>query len=351
MHKRKLNFSEAINEGIDQAMGKDKSVIVMGLGVDDPKRIFGTTRNLIEKYGKNRVFDLPTSENAFTGFAIGASLGNIKPILVHQRVEFALLTMDQIINQAAKWFYMNDGLMNVPIVIRLIVGRGWGQGPQHSQNLSSLFAHIPGLKVVSPSSPNDAKGLMIASILDKNPIIFFENRWLHTTYGDVPKDFFRETIGKSKIISRGTDITLVADSYMTIEIINAKKILKDFNINPEIIDLRTLRPIDEKTIIKSVNKTGKLLAVDSGWVKFGISAEILSIVNENINKNIISKRIGIKDTPIPSTRSLANHSYPNAVTIASEVLKLFDIKHKNMFNKYSKFVPGDIPNENFRGPF
>ena len=174
---RFIQYTQAINEALMQSMKLDKKIVILGLGVDDPKRIFGTTNNLIETYGKNRVFDMPTSENAITGFAIGMSLGKYRPVLCHQRVEFALLSMDQIINQAAKWFYMNDGQMSVPIVIRLIIGRGWGQGPQHSQSLESVFANIPGLKVVCPSSAYDAKGMLISSINDNNPVIFFEHRW------------------------------------------------------------------------------------------------------------------------------------------------------------------------------
>jgi len=247
---------------------------------------------------------------------------------------------------------MNDGQMNVPIVIRLIVGRGWGQGPQHSQNLSSLFAHIPGLKVVSPSSPSDAKGLLLSSIEDKNPVIFFEHRWLHSTYGQVSKKYFTEKIGKSKVVKKGADVSLVADSYMTLEIINAAKILKDFNINAEVIDLRSLRPLDEDTIIKSVNKTEKLLVVDSGWTKYGISAEIISVVAEKIiNKKILSKRLGMTDTPVPSTRALAKYSYPNAVNIVKNVLSMFNIKSENIYEKYKNYIPTDVPNKNFRGPF
>ena len=217
--KRYIKFTEAINEALIQTMQIDDKVVVMGLGVDDPKRIFGTTNNLVELFGEKRVFDMPTSENAITGFAIGMSLGNYKPVLCHQRVEFALLSMDQIINQAAKWFYMNNGKMSVPIVIRLIIGRGWGQGPQHSQSLETLFANIPGLKVVCPSSAHDAKGMLISSILDKNPVIFFEHRWLHSTYSQVSEKLYKVPIGKSKVTEKGNDITIVASSYMTTEVI------------------------------------------------------------------------------------------------------------------------------------
>ena len=351
--KRKILFSEAINEALFQSMKKDNKVIIMGLGVDDPKRIFGTTNNLIEAFGPKRVFDMPTSENAMTGIAIGVSLSNYKPVLSHQRVEFALLSMEQIINQAAKWFYMSAGKMNVPIVIRLLVGRGWGQGPQHSQVLDSLFANIPGLKVISPSTAYDAKGLLISSIFDKNPIIFFEHRWLHNTYGEVPKKYFEIPIGKSNILKKGKDITLVSNSYSTIECLKAQEILNHYNVKAEVIDLRSLRPLDIKTIINSVKKTKKLIVVDNGWMNFGISSEILSVVSETIGNQYMIKmhRLGLLDIPTPSSRKLATLCYPHCVNIALVVGKLLKKTFKDIKKKYNKFIPKDVPNSEFKGPF
>ena len=184
---RKLKFNEAIKESTSLMMRKDKNVILVGLGVSDPKGIFGTTSNLHKIYGPKRVFDIPISENAITGIIIGASINKLKPILTHQRVEFSLLSIEQIFNQAAKLFYMTGGQINVPIVIRIIIGRGWGNGAQHSQSLESIFSHIPGLKVISPSNAYDAKGLLSASIQENNPVIFLEHRWLHNTTSFVPK--------------------------------------------------------------------------------------------------------------------------------------------------------------------
>ena len=179
MSNKIKTFSEAINEAITMSIKKDDKVIVIGLGADDPKGIFGTTKGLNKIFSNQRVFDFPTAENAMTGIAIGSSLVGFRPVITHQRVEFSLLAMEQIINQAAKWFFMNGGQKNVPIVIRLIIGRGWGQGPQHAQSLETLFAHIPGLKVVSVSTPENAKGLMLSSIEDPNPVIIFEHRLLY----------------------------------------------------------------------------------------------------------------------------------------------------------------------------
>ncbi len=345
-------FSEAINEALDLSMRKDKKVILMGLGVDDPKRIFGTTKNLLEKYGYNRVFDVPTAENGMMGIAIGISIEGFKPIICHQRVEFSLLAMEQIINQAAKWNYMFAGTMSVPLVIRLIIGKGWGQGPQHSQSLESIFAHIPGLKIISPSNAHDAKGLLISSIEDKNPVIFFEHRWLHQTTGKVPKKYYKIPIGKAKVLKKGKDITLVSNSIMTLECIKSAKILDGYGIKVEIIDLRSLRPLDKKTIIKSVKKTHKLLVVDNGWKQCGISAEIISLVSESLSDkiNLSTKRLGLADIPIPSTRSLADLCYPNYLNICETVGKILHKKLKNI-KKIKNDTPSDQPDKNFIGPF
>ncbi len=189
------NFSEAIREALFVAMEADSGVLCYGLGVTDPKGVFGTTMGLEEKFGSNRVFDMPTSENAMTGIGIGASLNGFRPVLTHQRLDFALLSLDQIINNAAKWRFMFGGARGVPITIRMIIGRGWGQGPTHSQNLQALFGHIPGLKVVMPSTAKDAKGLLLSSIFDPDPVIFLEHRWLHSMVEDVPEGDYRTLFG------------------------------------------------------------------------------------------------------------------------------------------------------------
>lgn len=350
--KRILTFSQAINEGLSLSMKKDKNVIIMGLGVDDPGGVFGTTKNLKEEFPKNRVFDLPTSENSFTGFAIGLALGGKKPIITHQRVEFSLLSMEQIINQAAKWLYMSAGKAAVPLVIRLIIGRGWGQGPQHSQSLEVLFSHIPGLKVVCPSTPFEAKGMLAQSIEDKNPVIFFEHRWLHMTKGHVPKKFYKLPIGKTRIMKKGSDITIVSFSYMLIECLTINKILKENKINSDIINLCSLNPLEMKKIISSVKKTKKILVVDNGWKNYGIGAEIIASINETLggDEKITCQRIGVTQTPIPSTRSLAKFSYPDKKKIIKIIEKLTG-KNIKTSKKFLSNVPIDQPDKSFLGPF
>ena len=338
-------------------MLRDKKVVLMGLGVTDPKGIFGTTKDLEKKFGSSRVIETPTSENAITGIALGAAIKGLRPVLTHQRVEFALLSMEQIINQLSKWHFMSAGKQKVPIVIRMIIGKGWGQGPQHSQSLEVLFSHIPGLKVVAPSNAYDAKGLMIQSIRDNNPVIFFEHRWVHDIYGNVPKKSYNIKIGKAKTIKKGKDITIVSFSEALVQVMRLYKFLKINGINPEIIDLRTLRPIDKNTIINSVKKTGKLLVVDNSWTTYGVSAEIMSIVTESIFKKLKKspQRIGIKNLLIPSTRELAKHCYLDSKNILEKIVsitgKKINKKRKNLFLKEMTTYDSDIPYKDFKGPF
>ena len=347
--KREITYSQSIKEALEQSLARDKNIIIMGLGVDDPKGVFGTTLNIHKKFKKN-VYDLPTCENSFTGFGLGLAISKFKPIIVHQRVEFSLLSIEQIFNQIAKWNYMSGGKVNVPMVIRLIIGKGWGQGPQHSQSLETIFAHIPGLKVVSPSNAKDAKGMLISSIKDPDPVIFFEHRWLHSIKDQVPKKYYLTKINKAKIIKRGADITIISFSYALIESLRAVNFLKKININCELIDLRCLRPIDKKTIISSVKKTGKVLIVDNGWTTNGISAEISSVINENIDKKIVVRRIGVYNVPIPSTPSLAKYCYPDEISVIEIISKMLKkYVPKKIMPKRRKNL--DQPDSNFKGPF
>jgi len=348
--ERIITFAEAINEALVQSMKKDKNVLLIGLGVDDPGGVFGTTKDIHKKFKSKRVYDMPTAESSFTGISLGLSLMGKKPIIVHQRVEFSLLSIDQIINQASKWHYMSGGKANVPLVIRLIIGRGWGQGPQHSQSLEVLFSHIPGLKVICPSSPSDAKGLLLSSIEDKNPVIFYEHRWLHLIKGHVDKKYYTLPLGKSKYLQKGNDLTIISYSYAMIECLKINKILKKNKINAEIIDLQSLRPLEEEKIISSSKKTKKVLIVDNGWKKYGVGSEISSIISEKIKTKIKIERMGILDSPIPSTISLAQYSYPTTETILKRIEKLLQKKMKMPYIR-NKNYKADQPEKSFLGPF
>lgn len=354
---RKIKFSEAIRESQIQLMRKDKKIITMGLGINDPMGIFGTTKGLNKIFGNKRVLEIPTSESAATGIAIGAATQGSKVILTHQRVEFSLLAMEQIINQASKFYFLSNGKYKISIVIRVIIGKGWGQGPQHAQSLEAIFGHIPGLKVVSPSNAKDAKGLLNSAIHSSHPVIFFEHRWLHNIQGKVPRKSYKIPIGKAKIITKGKDITIISFSEALIQVLRLKKILLESNISAEIIDLRSLRPIDKNSILRSVKKTKKVLVVDNGWKTYGISAEIISIISESIFDCLKARptRIGVKEIPTPSSKTLAKEIYlnPNIIlnTISNLTKKKINIIARKIFFDQIKKTPTDIPYEDFKGPF
>ncbi|MBU1148402.1 MAG: alpha-ketoacid dehydrogenase subunit beta [Candidatus Omnitrophica bacterium] len=345
---RQITYCQAINEALTQLMERHKNIFIMGLGVDDPKRIFGSTTGLSERFGKRRVFEIPISENAVTGAAIGASLCGMRPIMTHQRMDFMFYAFDQIINHAAKWRYMFGGVFSVPITIRSIIGRGWGQGSQHSQSLQSLFAHIPGLKVVMPSTPYDVKGLLISSVLDNNPVIFIEHRRLYDEIGMVPKRFYRIPLGKAKVLKKGKDLTIVATSQMVMEAEKASQKLLKCKIDAEVIDLRTIKPLDEDIIFSSVKKTGRLIVADAGWKNCGISSEVASRVAENVFRYLKSpvERITFADTPAPASAALEKVFYPDCEDMVYAAKKLISGK-KIKRRKIEK----SIVDEKFTGPF
>ena len=350
---RKLTYAQAINEALSIAMKESDEVITYGLGVPDPKGVFSTTLGLQEKFGPERVFDTPTSENAMTGIGIGAAINGFRPVMVHQRVDFFLLAMDQLINNAAKWNFMFGGESRVPITIRLIIGHGWGQGPTHSQNLHSIFSHIPGLKVVMPSSAYDAKGLLLESIFDNDPTIFLEHRWLHSLESDVPVDSYRVPIGDAKIVTEGSDITIVSLSYMTIEAIHAVKKLESRGLSCELIDLRSTSPIDWKTIKKSVLKTGRLLAIDSSSKSFSVASEIIAMISMDCYESLKCppKRLAVEDAPSPTSFGLTNKYYFGAQEIFRCVLSILEKNVDDDEEIFQKDHPHDVPGEWFKGPF
>lgn len=351
---RDIKYSHAILEGTRQCMTADPRVYVMGLGVPDPKGVFGTTLGLQAEFGEKRVMDMPTSENAMTGVAIGSAIVGMRPILTHQRVDFALLSLDQIINNAAKWHYMFGEKMRVPLVIRLVIGRGWGQGPQHSQSLQSVFGHIPGLKVVMPSTPHDAKGLLISAIEDDNPVIYLEHRWLHSIHGPVPEEMYRTPIGQARTLREGKDVTIVATSYMVLEALRAAEILAKYNIDAEVVDLRSIRPLDTTHVVESVRKTGRLVAVDADWQAMGVASEVLACVTEEAFDDLkcSPKRIAFPDIPVPTSWHLSKHYYPRTVHIVNAVRSMMDLPEQTELEVgifHDK--PLDVPDAAFTGPF
>ena len=349
---KKIKFSKAINVALHKAMSIDEKVICFGLGVNDPKTIFSTTNGLEKTFGSKRVFDVPTSENALTGIGIGASMNGIKPVMTHQRLDFFLLAMDQLVNSAAKWHYMFGSQVSIPITIRLILGRGWGQGPTHSQNLQSWFAHIPGLKVVMPSTPQDAKDLLFNSIFDPNPVIFLEHRWLHNTIGKVSDKFIKK-IGKASILREGNQITIISMSYLSIESLKAADYLKSRNIEVEVIDLCSIKPIDWETIFNSINKTGRVIVCDTGFKTCSVSAEIIAEISSKLFNSLKSSpiRLAMPDVPEPTSFGLTKGFYIRAGDIAAKCLEILNQKKGDLLDDLPEPTPHDIPGDWFKGPF
>jgi pyruvate/2-oxoglutarate/acetoin dehydrogenase E1 component len=351
--RRELTFAQAINEATHQAMAADPTVICFGLGVTDPGAIFGTSRGLEAAFGPSRVFDMPTSENAMTGVAVGAAIAGLKPLMTHQRLDFFLLAMDQLVNSAAKWHYMFGGQFNVPITIRLIIGRGWGQGPTHSQNLQAWFTHIPGLKVVMPTTPADAKQLLLASIDDPNPVLFLEHRWLHNLTDDVPEQPTHGLIGKARVARQGDDITIVTSGYLTLEAIRAADYLAARGIACDVIDLRTLSPLDWQAIFGSVGKTGRLLAVDSGAFTGSIAGEIIARVASESFEDLKAapRRLAQPDVPEPTSFGLTQGFHIRSRSIASSALEMMGETGHVLLGQLPDPVPHDVPGDWFKGPF
>jgi acetoin:2,6-dichlorophenolindophenol oxidoreductase subunit beta len=345
---RVISYCEALNEAIMQEMERDPSVFIYGIGVPDHKKIFGSTAGILEKFGPERCFDTPIAEDSMTGLGLGAAINGLRPIHVHIRVDFLLLAMNQLANLVSSFCYSTGGTQGIPLVIRVVVGRGWGQGFQHSKSMHGTFAHIPGLKVICPTTTRDAKGLTIAAIRDNNPVLSFEHRWLYWQTGDVPVDSYEVPIGKGSIIREGKDLTIVATSWMNVEAMQAAEILGRNGINVEIIDPRTIAPLDEEIIIKSVNRTGYCLVADNDWVFSGFSAEVAAMVSEKCFGNLKGpvKRVGFAHTPCPTARHLENEFYPNAKTIVREVEKVLGIKEIDLARE--TFFSHE---KHFKGPF
>ena len=348
---RLIRYVDALREAFEQEMERDPSVFLFGLDVDDHKGIQGSTVGLQDKFGKDRVFCTPLSEDAMTGVAIGAAMAGYRPIHVHIRMDFMLLCMNQLINMGAKAHYMYNGQVKVPLVVRTMIGRSWGQGGQHSQALHSLFMHIPGLKVVAPSNANDAKGCMIAAIRDNNPVIFIEHRLLYSVDGYVPYKSYEVELGKARVLQEGDHVTIIAISHMVMEALRAKKHLETVGIQAEIIDPISLWPLDMDTIMASARKTGKVLIVDNAWLTCGASSEILTQIYEICRKSGEAvpemARMGFAFTTCPTTRPLENEFYPNGRTIASKVYEMV----KGRGNQWEPPADAKTEIDAFKGPF
>jgi pyruvate/2-oxoglutarate/acetoin dehydrogenase E1 component len=347
--ERTRTFVEAVREATEQEMTRDPNVVVFGLDVDDPKAIQGTTLGLPEKFGAERVFGTPLSEDAMTGAAIGMALAGLRPIHIHIRMDFLLLAVNQLLNVAAKSRYMYGGRVNVPMVVRSMIGKSWGQGAQHSQGLHSFFMHVPGIRVVAPSTPYDAKGCLAAAIRDDDPVLYVEHRLLHFQKGPVPVESYTVEPGKARIAVPGDDVTIVGISYMQVEALRAAKYLEDIGVRAEVIDPIWLNPLDTETIASSVARTGRLLVVDTGWTNCGAAAEIAAQVAERLQgvRDFRFKRMGFAPTTCPTTPGLEDLFYPNARTIAAAARDLIS-------GRACGWLPSeraDLQSIEFKGPF
>lgn len=328
-----MKFYEAIQDAYLQTMRMNPEVYLVGVGLIDPKAVFGTVKGLLEEFGEDRIVEGPLAEQMLTGFAFASATLGMRPVLIHHRVDFLPLTMDQIVNHCAKWSYMFGGQQKVPMVIRGIVGRGWGNGPQHTQSLHGLMANVPGMKVVVPSNAADAKGLMTSAILDDEPVIYIDHRWLHNDSGEVPAGLHKVPLGRANIIREGYDVTLVAIGPMVQEAVLAAKILAESGYSVEVIDMRTIRPLDFDTVITSVKKTRHLVVADSDWSYFGVAAALISQVTQRAFGVLKKAPIAVTwpDHPVPASYAIEANYYPMAKEIIEAVSQLV----KNSVNMQS----------------
>ncbi len=346
---RVVTYVDALLEGMAQEMRRDEEVFVFGLDVDDHKGIQGSTMGLVDEFGTERVFTTPLSEDAMTGVAIGAAMAGMRPVHVHIRMDFLMLCMNQLINMAAKSHYMYDGQVSVPMVVRAMIGKSWGQGAQHSQGLHSLLMHIPGLKVVAPSNAYDAKGCLTAAIRDNNPVIFVEHRLLYYTDAYVPEESYIVPFGQARTVRQGGDITIVGVSNMLVECLRAQELLAEEGISAEVIDPVSLMPLDVDTIADAAGRTGKLLVVDNAWTAAGASAEIIAAVCEHDpGKTLSIGRMGFAPTTCPTTPELEKEFYPNAATIAAKAYAMVRPDEDAWVPDVEPTLPHEAA---FRGPF
>lgn len=318
---RTLTYARAINEAFHQVMERDERVLILGQGVNNPWYVGTTSEGLDHRFGPGRIIDPPISENGMNGVAIGAALAGMRPIVIHPRLDFLVMGLEQLVNEAANWAYVFGGRQGVPLVIRGIINRGGEQGAQHSQALQAMFMHVPGLKVVMPATPYDAKGLLIAAVADGNPVIYIDDRWLYDEVGEVPEGVYSVPIGQAAVLREGGDVTIAATSYMVKLALQAAEMLEGDGISAEIIDVRSLKPLDDETICTSVRKTGRLVVADAAWRTAGAAAEIVARVAEQAFEALTApiRRVTLPDVPAPSSPTEEKAYYPDARSIVTAV--------------------------------
>lgn len=345
--KTTMSFRQALALAVRREMQADPSVFVFGLDVPDHKKIFGSTAGLVEEFGPERVFGTPLSEDAMAGVALGAALSGLRPVHVHIRVDFMLLAMNQIANMISNIRYMSGGKLRVPLVLRGVIGRGWGQSAQHSKSLHGLFAHLPGLKVVMPATAQEAYSLLRSSIRDDNPVIFLEHRWLYDVDGPVDEEK-QIPLGPPGHVRAGDAITVLATSWMNVEALKAAEVLARRGVELDILNIRTVAPLQSEAIFKSVRSTGRCIIADYDWNFCGFSAELAAQVHRECFGVLKSpvERLGFAHVPCPTTRPLENLFYPSAVGIIRAAERLLNLPEADLSRE--GFYSYEHP---FKGPF
>ena len=316
---RQVAFSKAINEALFQAMDLSDDVIVLGQLVDYKSGIFGTTTGLAEKYGTARVQDFPVAEAVMTSTAIGAAATGLRPVICHQRLDFMLYSLDAIVNWMALWRFKSGGKCSLPVTIRAIVGRGWGQGPQHSKSLHSWFAHLPGLRVAVPATAYDAKGLLLESIFGEDPTIIIEGRSLYSQTDHVPEIPYRVRFGHAAVRRTGNDVTLAAVGLMVPIALRAASMLMSEGVEVEVLDMRTVAPLDRQTLCASAAKTRRLVVADPSWRSGSVATEIITSVVEEVELRSKPARVCLPDSHTPMSMALEGKYYPSENTVADVI--------------------------------
>lgn len=321
----KRTFAQGINDALHQACALSEEVVVLGQLVDYKSGIFGTTTGLVERFGHDRVQDFPVAEALMTSCGIGAAVAGKRPVLVHQRLDFMLYSLDAIANWMSLWRFKSNGQSALPVTIRAIVGKGWGQGPQHSKSLHAWFAHLPGLKVAMPSTAYDAKGLLLESIFGEDPVLIVEHRSLFSMVDEVPDAPYRVRFGQAAVRRRGEDVTIAAVGMMVPLALRVADRLSKEGISAEVIDLRTVSPLDHATVCESVHKTRRLVAADPGWQSVGVAAEIVATVCEQVGDRLAARpiRVCLPDSHTPMSSSLEKEYYPDENRLLAEVRSLW----------------------------
>lgn len=325
---RMCSYIESIRETLEQAMQLDSRVFLMGQGINDKVGMFGMTTGIFEKFGTERAFDTPLAETGLAGVAVGAAMAGRHPVYFHNRPDFLMLTMDQIVNHASKYSYMSAGQYSVPLIFWAVTGQGWGSAAQHSQALQGLFMHIPGLKLIMPTTPYDVKGLLVSALADPNPVLILDHRRIHNQEGAVPQELYKIPFGKGVIRRSGSDVTIVGISSMLIECLDAADKLKKEGISAEVIDLRTIKPFDEDLVVDSVKRTGRLVIADTGWKCAGVAAEISACVYDKTFYDLKSpiERVALPDVPTPAGYNLEEEYYRTSEDVCEAVRKVIGRK-------------------------